>query len=80
MTTLLHVSPKCGHLETTKTLVERCSVINNTNKYGNTLIKLDAYNGILEIFPYLKEIIPNIIIRNANKITLLHWAISIREA
>ena len=80
MTTPLHVSPKCGHLETTKTLVERCAVINNTNKYGNTLIKLDAYNGILEIFPYLKEIIPNIIIRNANKITLLHWAISIREA
>ena len=74
MTTPLHVSPKCDHLKTAKSLVEGCAAINNTNKYGNTPIKLAAYNGRLEIFPYLKEINPNIIIRNYINRTAMHYA------
>lgn len=32
----IHISVTFGHLEETKTLIERGTVVSNTNKYGNT--------------------------------------------
>ena len=78
--TLLHVSPECGHLEATKILVEGDGAINNINKYVFTPLMLAAYNGRVEIFRYLNVITHNINIHYANKTTVLHLAISIREA
>ena len=71
--TPLHVYAEFGHLEATQILVEEDAAINNTNKYGFTPLMLGAYNGKLEIFHYLKEI-------GAKSITVLHLAISIRDA
>jgi ankyrin repeat protein len=39
----LHISAQFCHLEIKKCLVKRIAVINNTNKYGDTRIKVVAF-------------------------------------
>ena len=56
------------------------AAINKTNKYGFTPLILAGYSGREEIIRYPNEISPDINIHNANKITVLHLAISILDA
>ena len=46
--TPLHFSAEFGHLDATKALVERGAAINNTNKYGETLLMRAVFSGKLE--------------------------------
>jgi len=68
------------HLKATKILVKEGAAIYNTNKYDFTPLMLGAYSGKLEISHYLTEIGADIYIPISNSITVLHLAISIRNA
>ena len=54
--TPLHVCAKFGHLDATKSLVERGADLNKVNKYGDTPLNLGNLNGQLEVCRYLTEI------------------------
>ena len=77
---MFYVSAKFSHLKATKILVEEGAAIKDTNKYGFTPLMLGAYSSKLEFFHYLTEIGADININISNSITVLHLAISIRDA
>jgi ankyrin repeat protein len=64
--TPMPISAQFGHLEATKSLVERGAALNCTNKYGNTPLMVAAYNDKLEICRYLKGMGADINIRGAH--------------
>jgi ankyrin repeat protein len=54
--TPLHAAAEFGHLETTKTLIERGADMNIINIRGHTPLTVAAYNGKLEIVLYLTKL------------------------
>ena len=60
------VFAELGHLEATKSLIERGVARNYTDRDGNTSLIVAAFKNKLEIFPYLKEIGADFDIRDAN--------------
>jgi len=63
--TSIHFSAQFGHLEATKTLVERGTAVNNTIEYGVTALMVVAKLRKLEISRYLTEMGADINIRDA---------------
>jgi len=63
--TLLHVSAEFGHLEATRSLVERGASFINVNKYGDTSLNQAIRNGKLDICRFLIETGDDITMSNA---------------
>ena len=53
--TPLHFCAEFGHLDATKTLVERGASLHYTNRYGYTPLMVATNNGNFEILCYLTD-------------------------
>jgi ankyrin repeat protein len=63
--TPLHISAEFGHLEATKSLVERGASFVRVNKYVDTPLNLTSRKSELDVCRFFTEIGDDITIRNA---------------
>jgi len=70
--TPLHLSAESGHLEATKTFVEKGAPLNKANNHGSTPLTLAARYGQIDVCHYLTEMGADINIREVKCYTALH--------